>query len=219
MYKNLKILNPKEHSFYRYTPSTEFFFAKDINLIPITYSETKMISCNHPIVIIDQDDKPMLVMLAGVEKNDLVDNLGKWQGDYIPAFLRRYPFALIKTKEDDETLQIGFDLDSGCFTSPTGSLLFDDDQPSKTLLEIKTLLEAYQQESTTTEMILSLLKERGILTPSQVTIVGSDGEPKIVDGFMAIDRAKLLEQDDEFILQATKGGWMEMIELHLLSIR
>lgn len=219
MYKNLKILEPAKHSFYRYTAPQEFYFAKNLNLIPITYSEIGFLCCKHPIVIIEQDAQASLMLLTGSKSNNLVDAAGKWQAEYIPAFLRRYPFTLVKTDENSETLNIGFDFDSGCFSSPEGSPLFSSDgEATESLVDIKTLLEAYQQETQLTTNILAILKERDLLAPAQTVLQNSDGEDQIIDGFLMVDKKKLLEQDDAFLLQVIKSGWMEIIELHLLSI-
>lgn len=220
MYKNLKLLQPAEHSFYRYTAPQEFFFAKDLNLIPITYSEIKFLCCKHPIVIIEQNGQASLMLLAGSDKNNLVDESGKWRAEYIPAFLRRYPFTLVKTDENSETLNIGFDFDSGCFSSPEGSPLFSSEgEATQTLTDIKILLEAYQQENQLTQNILALFKERDLFSPAKTMLKNSDGEDQLIDGFLMVDKEKLLGQDDEFLLQTIKNGWMELIELHLFSIK
>jgi len=220
MYKNLKILDHNEHSFYRYTPPQEFFFAKELNLIPIVYSELSALCCDYPIVIMKQDNQIELMIVTGIDKNNTIGSDGKWSKGYIPAFLRRYPFTLVKSSQEDDTLHVGFDFDSGCFSSPNGSPLFTNDgSPSETLMNIKSLLKAYQEESQNTQAVLTLLQEQDLLVESQITLKNSKGEDQLVDGFFSIDKEKLLKQDDEFLLQAIRGGWMEMIELHLLSLK
>ncbi|MEA3492511.1 MAG: SapC family protein [Campylobacterota bacterium] len=218
MYKNVKILQPKEHGFYRYSPPQDYYFAKDANLIPITFSEVKSLCCSYPIIIIEQDDKPMLMLMTGIEHNNAVDEKGEWSCDYLPAFLRRYPFTLVGDESSD-TLQLGFDLESGCFTSPNGDTLFDTDgEPSEALINAKKLLEAYNSEIQITNNILKRLKEKELLQPSQFTFKRDGEEDQKIGGFSIIDKKRLFEQDDESLLDTIKNGWMEIIELHLLSL-
>ncbi len=220
MYKNVKILQAKEHGFYRFTPPQDFYFAKDLNLIPITFSEVKSLCCDYPIIIIEQNDKPMLMLMTGTERNSAIDEKGQWTCDYLPAFLRRYPFTLVADEKNTETLQLGFDLESGCFTSPDGVTLFNTEgKPSEALINAKKLLEVYNTEIQITTNILKRLKEQELFQPSQFNFKKEGEEDQNVGGFFIIDKKKLLEQEDSFLLEAIKSGWMEMIELHLLSLK
>jgi len=100
MYKNVKILNPKEHSFFRYQAPDNLFFAKDLNIIPISFSEVKLLCCDFPIVVIGEENNLTLAILTGHKKNNAIDEKsGKWIGEYLPAFLRRYPFIFVEDKE------------------------------------------------------------------------------------------------------------------------
>lgn len=218
MYKNIKILDPKAHAFYRYTPAKDFYYAKDMNLIPITYSEIKYLCCEYPIVIIMIDEKPKLMLMTGVKENNAIDDKGQWKIMYPPYFVRKYPFALIRSESDD-TFYTGFDLESGLFSSPEGSLLFDaEGKPTSVLENINKLLTAYQKETHITENVLLKMKEFGLLQPAEFMIKKEDGVEQKVEGFFTIDKKKFLEQEDDFLLKALKSGWMEIIELHHLSL-
>ena len=218
MSKNIKLLNPKEHSFYRYTPAKDFYYAKNMNLIPITFSEIKYLCCEYPIVIIIKDEKPALMLLTGLEKNGAIDDKGIWKGTYIPSFLKRYPFTLVQTGED-ESLHIGFDLESGLFSSPEGYPLFNQDgTPAEILENVKTLLTVFQNEHQLTENILLKMHEKELLQPTHFTLKKEGEEEQKIGGFFMVDKAKLFEQENDFLGEAVKNGWMEMIELHLFSL-
>ncbi len=218
MYNNIKILNPKEHGFYRYTPLKDLYHAKDMNLIPITFSEIKLLCCEYPVVILIENEIPRFILLTGVESNVAIDEEGQWKGTYIPYFLRRYPFTFVQV-ESREGLNIGFDLESGLFSSPEGDALFDaEGAPTAVLENLKELLTAFEKESKITENILIRLKEQGVLEPAQITLKKGDDEEERVGGFFTISKKKLFEQEDDFLLETVKNGWMEMIELHHLSL-
>ncbi|BAF71298.1 SapC family protein [Sulfurovum sp. NBC37-1] len=218
MYKNIEILNKKEHKSFSYTPATDLIYAKDLNLIPITFSEVKSLCCEFPIVIIMQGNTPQLMILTGVESNGAINENGKWKGKYIPSFLRRYPFTLIQD-EANETLHIGFDSESGLFNSDEGNALFDSEgAPTDILENMKNFLAAYHEENQITENILKHLKEKGLVDAAEFTIKRENEEKQKVDGFFIINKQKFFKQEDAFLLEAVKNGWMEIIELHTLSL-
>jgi len=219
MYKNVKILNPKEHSFYRYTTPDNLYFAKDLNLIPITFSEIKLLCCDFPIVIIKNKEEYMLTLLVGEKTNQALDENGKWQGEYLPAFIRKYPFILSNI-ENQEQLHLGFDMESGCFSSPEGQALFEaDGTPTHIITESMSLLENIAKEMQITGGILAKLAEYEVLEQSSYTITKEGEESRAVGGFFVINREKISKLQDEQLLQISKNGWMEMIELHTLSLK
>ena len=213
------MLNSKEHGFYRYTPAKDLYFAKNINLIPVTVSEVKKLCCEYPIVIVMEEETPRLVLLSGLKENMAIDEKGVWKGTYVPSFLKRYPFTLMRSESDDTTAHIGFDLESGLFSSPEGEPLFNPDgTPSEILENINTFLAAFQKENQLTTNILLRLKEEGLIEAAQLTYTDENGEEQKVGGFAIISKEKLFETDDAFLLEAVRNGWMEMIELHNLSL-
>jgi len=219
MYNNIKILDSKTHGFFRYTTATDFYFSKKLTLIPIAISEVKLLCCEYPIVIIMQEDKPNLMLLTGVSENGAIDEKGAWRGNYIPAFLRRYPFTLV---EDDssKTHHIGFDLESGLFSSPEGEALFNADGTASSSLEaVKQLLTNFQQESQITQNILMRMKEKDLLIASEFTIQKENEEAKKINGFFNIDKKRLFELENDFLIEVLQNGWMEMIELQQLSLK
>jgi len=220
MYKSVKILDPEAHGFYRYTPATDFYYAKTLTLIPITFSEIKFVCCDYPVIVIIQEQKPQLMLLCGITKNNAINEQGVWLGDYIPAFLRRYPFTLVEESSSD-VLHIGFDLESGLFSSPEGQPLFDaQGAPSNILEETKKLLSVFQHESSITQNILLQMHKKEILSATEFSVQSEEeGKPKKIGGFFTIDKKKLFESEDGFLLEAVRNGWMEMIELQHLSLK
>ncbi len=217
MYKNIKVLNPSEHGFFRYTPADNYYFATELPLIPITFSEVKLLCCEFPLVIMEEGGTLQLMLMTGLKRNSLVDKNGAWKGSYLPAYLRRYPFTLTQNKGSDD-IRIAFDIESGLFSSPEGSPLFlEDATPSPALEGVTKLLQAFQNESQITANILKVLKERDLLKPGVILGKKDEAEHKI-DGFLIIDKEKVLAQEDTALLETIKNGWMELVELQQLSL-
>jgi len=220
MYKNVKILNPKEHSFFRYQAPDNLFFAKDLNIIPISFSEVKLLCCDFPIVVIGEENNLTLAILTGHKKNSAVDEKsGKWIGEYLPAFLRRYPFIFVEDKEK-KTLHFGFDMESGCFNSPEGEALFDmSGNPSKTVTTFMKFLESYGKEIQLTTNILNRLYEIGVLEQAQYKIEREGQEEENIGGFMVFNKEKQSKLDRKSFLEIAKNNWYELIELEILSLK
>jgi len=161
-----------------------------------------------------------LAIVVGIDKNGknlAIDESGKWRGGYVPAFLRRYPFVLIKTNENNFVL--GFDTKSDCFSDSTGETVFTENgEPSKFVKDYITLLENFEREYSTTCAMAKILDQKGLLNDSVATISKND-ESKNISGFKVIDSEKLANIDDKTLAQWVKDGWIELLSLHKFSIK
>ena len=219
MYKSVTVLNANEHKDFRFTPISDLLFAKDMNLIPISFSEVNKLCCDYPIVFIG-GESPYLAIVVGIDekgKNLAIDESGKWRGEYVPAFLRRYPFVLVKA--DENNLVLGFDIQSGCFSDPSGKAMFTKSgKPSKFVKDHMTFLENFEREYNITCAMAKFLDQKGLLNDSAVTISKNE-ESKNIGGFKVVDSEKLAELDDKTLAQWVKDGWIELLSLHKLSLK
>jgi len=217
MYESVTVLNPAEHAEFRFKAHEDFLFAKDLAVIPITFSELKELCCRFPIVVLPGETPQLAVVVAVEGKNLAIDEHGKWIGGaYVPAFLRRYPFILVKL--DEEKLALGADLASGCFSDPSGDPIFDQGKPTEFLQNTMKFLEALEKEFQMTRLIVEGWKEAQILEPAQLTVRGGEEEKKI-GGFMRIDREKFTSLDDDLLVSWVRRGIVDLIVLHELSLR
>ena len=220
MYKNVKILNPKEHSFFKFKAIDNLFFVKDMNIIPIGFSEIKLLCCDFPIVIVGEENNLTLAILTGHKKNSAIDENGQWiGGDYIPAFIKRYPFIFVENPEK-KTLHFGFDMESGCFSSPEGEKLFDiNGNPSKTVTTFMKFLESYGKEMQLTTNILNAIYKLNILEQAQYNIKEEGKDEENIGGFMVFNKEKIAKLDRKSYVELAKNNWYEMIELEILSLK
>ena len=216
----LIVLDKNKHQFLRYRPIERYDFAKSFELIPITHSELPLLCCDFPIVVSSTAEGSHLLAIPGINRlgQSAIKGNGAFAGNYIPAFLRRYPFSLLSSKEGDAAV-VAYESESGCFDSPSGKPLFDNEGNStETMQQAIALLEGVQNEMNVTASILSLLSDHDILQPARFKVSNQEGE-KVYEGFSRISKEKLSEMDDEFIAGAVRKGWMEMTELQNFSLR
>ncbi len=219
MYKSVTILNSNEHRDFRFTPEKDFFFAKDMNVIPITFSEIRKLCCDYPVVYLG-GESPSLAILVGIDKdgkNLAIDENGKFRGDYIPAFLRRYPFIMVKTGE--EQMALGCDIESGCFSSPEGQRIFDDEgKPTEILNNIGNFLKGLEDEFLITRNLVAELDRLGILE-DRVLSIGEGDSAKKIGGFKTVEHEKMTALSDDILVDMVKKGWIEVITLQQFSLK
>jgi len=219
MYKSITVLNANEHRDFRYTPPSDLSFAKHLNVIPITYSEIQKLCCEFPIVYLTGEN-PSLAIVVGIEKegkNLAINEEGKWIGSYVPAFLRRYPFILAKTGENQ--MSLAFDIESGCFSSPEGERLFDDEgKATEVINNIGNFLKALEDEFILTRNLVAELDRLGILEDRVLTI-GEGEDAKQIGGFKTVEHEKMVALDSAVLADMVKKGWIEVISLQQFSIK
>ena len=144
---------------------------------------------------------------------------GKWTGNYVPAFLRRYPFAMARLDQNEEQIALCFDSEWPGFSETEGNSLFaEDGQPTEFLLNAKNFLESFEQESERTRAICAHLVELDLLRDMRFEATLGNGEKLDVEGFMAVDEQKLAELPDDKVVQLHRNGLLALLEMHRVSM-
>jgi hypothetical protein len=180
----------------------------------------------YPIVFVragaaGPDTKPAVAPLAvlGLRagSNLFVDG-DKWTGGYVPAYIRRYPFAMARLDDSATNMAVCYDTKWPAFNETTGEALFKDGQPTEFLLNAKAFLENFEQEAERTRLICNLLVEMDLLQDMRFEATLPNGEKLDVEGFLALDEKKYAEMADDKVLQLHRNGLIAMIEMHRLSL-
>lgn len=143
---------------------------------------------------------------------------GKWTGNYAPAYLRRYPFAMARIN-DSADVAVCFDEQWKGFSETEGNLLFaPDGQPTEFTVNAKNFLESFEVESDRTRAACAELQALDLLQDMRFDATLPGGEKLEVDGFMAINEEKLAKLEDAQILQIYRSGLNSLIEMHRISM-
>jgi hypothetical protein len=143
---------------------------------------------------------------------------GKWTGNYVPAYVRRYPFVMARIDDKSDSMAVCYDAKWPAFNETTGEALFKDGQPTEFLLNAKAFLENFEQEAERTRLICNLLVELDLLQDMRFEATLPNEEKIDVEGFMALDEKKYAELADDKVLQLHRNGLIAMIEMHRLSL-
>jgi hypothetical protein len=221
-YKKPVILNRELHAKTKIKAlSDEYGFASKTNSIPLALVEFVDAAKEYPIVFTEKDDDYFPIAIVGFNDNEnlFVDDDGQWKVNYIPAFVRRYPFILAdKVNEDDFNVCLDFEYEG--IDDVDGLPLFDEaGEPTPVLSQAMVFLSEYQGEVNRTREFTKKLKDYDLFVPREVKITLPGSDLKTLKGFCVVDEEKFRGLEDEQVCNLFKSGYMSWIYAHLMSIR
>jgi len=220
MYKELVPLSRDAQKSVRVKPITNFDFAKDTHLAGIFAAEFGKASSIYPIVFVEAGHNGFRpAALIGLEPgtNAFVSSEGKWAASYIPAMIRRYPFALAPIGDENQ-MAVCLDMKSDFVSTDEGEPLFEESgEPTKLLKSAKEYLLSVRKMEAQTDAFCEMLKTNNLLSPLNLSIRGSTST-KQLKGCFTINEDRLNRLDDELFLTLRSKGYVAPIYAHLISL-
>lgn len=222
LYKNLMPVNKERHGDWSVEANEKYDFAQGINSVPLTAVEFPAASDEYPIVFTKSNDGVMPIVVVGVrpKENVFINAEGYWEGKYIPAFIRRYPFVF-STGDEGKTLTLC--LDEGyekLNQEGKGERLFNEQgEKSEYTQKVLDFLQEFQGHFQRTQIFGKKLDELGLLEPMGAKFKTPEGEERTLNGFFAVNRDKLKEVPAEKLQELVKTDEMELVYLHLASMK
>jgi SapC len=198
-------------------------FAASANSVPLMTVE--FISAAHvfPIVfsVDDSGAAPVAVLGLDASKSLFVAEDGAWLTSYIPAFVRRYPFVFSQSDDGNSlTLCIDEAYDGCDRQGAKGQRLFDDKgERTPYLQSMLEFANAMQGEHRRSAQFGAMLRDMNLLEPSHAKIVLPSGEERSLTGFQCVSRDRLKELSAEKLKELAASDALELIYLHLYSMR
>jgi hypothetical protein len=220
IYKDVQVINREEDKKLKVAPIKGFSYASDVATCIVTVAEFFQAAQSQPVVFAknEQGDYIALAVMALKDgKNVFVKDDGTWrENEYIPAFIRRYPFIYIQHDVDKLTLAI--DHDNKAVNKRKGEAIFDaDGEPTDFTQKVLDFLNEYQQSTTLTQTMIKMLDEKGLLEDSTASIT-RHGEEVGLTGFLRVNEEKLSSLPDSDVLDLIKSGAYKWIVAHLMSL-
>jgi hypothetical protein len=219
-YDHVEALNSETHAQWRIAPQASWAFAAKTHAVPLLAQEFAAAQADYTIAFAkDEAGTYMPVALLGLkaEQNLFVNAQGQWQqGAYIPAYVRRFPFA--PAGEGDKMVVV-METRSGVVGPFTeGVPLFDNGQPTETLQRALGLVEAFHREAQGTQAFCRWLEEHKLLTPVTAEVRAGEQAAHRLDGMWVVDEAKFNALPDDEVLKLFKSGQLAWIYAHLMSL-
>lgn len=202
--------------------SNNYAFAANVNAVPLMAVEFQRAAAEFAIVFsqVGTDILPAAVLGVRSEQNLYLADGGRWQAKYLPAFIRRYPFVFASS-EDQQTLTLCIDETCAGFNREgRGQRLFGDDgKPSAYVEHVLKFLQEYQAHFERTRQFCRRLKELNLLEPMQAEVTTPGGTKQALGGFLGVKRERLRELGGEALSALARTDELELLYLHLYSLR
>lgn len=219
MYKKLVPLTYKQHKDLKLNPLVDFGFAKDMHLAALTVHEFMRAAAIYPIVFIPDGDGYKPVALTGLQpqENVFLDANGQWQASYIPASIRRYPFALVKTPTEGE-FSIYLDAENENLKESEGLDIFTDkDQFSDEFTKLTEMLKEHQISDVLTQDFCQRLQDLELLAPLKIGYqIGDQGHN--LEGCLVINEQAFNELCDDDFDQFKQSGYLPAVYAQGISM-
>jgi len=219
LYTALEPLTAQRHADLR-VREAGFAFARGISAIPLAAEEFAIASRQYPIVFTAQPPHmPVVIVGLAPDSNMHVTAEGAWaEGRYVPAYLRRFPFFLVRVAEGSEELALCVDPGAPQFSTTEGEPLFGaDGKPTPMLDRAFTFTRSLEVAMQKTRAMAEQLTALGLLQPAAVQFE-QFGKPTKIDGFHAVQREAFAALAPEKLAELRDNGQLELIYAHLLSI-
>jgi hypothetical protein len=216
-YRELQPLSSQVHAGWR-LKAGDVSFAAETPFVPIVVGEIAVAARSYPIVFAADSAQPVAVL--GLERRNLFVEDGRWMQDsYVPAYVRRYPFAFLATVNPEGfalAIDSGSDrIDQG---GSEGSLLFTDGKPSDLTRQALAFCDSFQAEAAATKAFTDGLKEQDLLIDRRADATLPDGRKLGLEGFQVVDAEKFGKLADDVVLDWHRKGWLALVHFHLASL-
>ncbi|MEY2874079.1 MAG: hypothetical protein RLZZ373_1450, partial [Pseudomonadota bacterium] len=206
LYRQPVLLTREAHAGHRVAPVRDWRVAQGLNAVPVTAIEFIEAAREFPIAFVPtgQDTQgrvqvsPVLLLGLREGENLFVGPAGEWQATYLPAFLRRYPFAYAASEEGPLNLVV--DAAWPGFGGETGDEVLDAaGEPTPVLQAVQQLLDNFERETVRTRVLCDRLVALDLLRGGEIQGALPDGQSLNAGGFYLIDEARLATLADEAV--------------------
>lgn len=211
----------ERHRNKRVRNTSKFDFASKFHIAYVTLHEFARAAATYPILFLE--DKPndgfRPVVLMGLQngENLFVDNNGAWNASYIPAMIRRYPFALSKGSEEGRFI-VCVDEGSSLLSDTEGAPMFDEKgEPTEVMENVKRYLSELQQMDRITQEFTRFMQSQNLLTPLNMRVKAAP-QARNITGCFVINEERMNSLSDSFFLEVRAKGYLPAIYAHLISL-
>ena len=213
-------LNQEQHKDLKIVQKFSTEILNDRHIAPLMLQEFTAAAPHFPIFFLKAADAEVYSPVAVFGLKDgqnLFMKDGEWQGQYVPAGIRAYPFTLAQASEEQLVLCINEQADNVSATE--GQALFNaDGKPTEFLDGVNTFFKDYIDANGISRNILSQLAEMGLFRADGLQYRDLAGNERRLNGFYVIDREKFDNLTDEQFLAVRKFGVLPAIFAHFSSL-
>jgi hypothetical protein len=208
-----------------------FRFAETAQAVPLQVTEFGFATKSYPIIFAGDDRVPMAVMSIRANENLFIKD-GTMEPDiYIPAFIRRYPFALANNpsptgSQGDNAAQmiVCIDRAAEALSENADVPFFDNGQLSDFSQQMIDFCSNFETERQRTESFVNRLKALDLFETRQATFTPRDANnnpapPVLLADYFGVSEEKLAALPADIIMELHTTGALRQIYAHLDSVQ
>jgi hypothetical protein len=219
-YRNIVPLNRETHRALRLKPlSRPLEYARLANMVPALIDEFVAATHEIPIAFLPGTAQPAAVFITGLKpgRNAFITESGRWDGSYVPAYLRRYPFIIGDVVDAEPILCIDADYEG--FGEAEGIALFSEAGATEpAVAQALALANNYRSAAERTDVLSRTLQRLGLFRSVTLDAKLPNGESTVVHGLLIVDEEALNALSDEAFLELRQSGFLQPIYAHLFSL-
>lgn len=223
MFKKLVPINSSQHKDIKLKRAQNYNFAKQVHVAPLLAHEFPQASSSFPIIFHKNEESGDFQALAllGLEKEkNLLIQDGNWMATYVPASIRRYPFAAASVNGDEGNMVICLDEEAEMFNTDEGEALFNEDgSEAEVLNQVKEFMNSFVEREAASRAFVKYIADKDLFTPRTVGYTNEQGERVNIGSFQALDEKKLNELTDEDFIEMRKRGYLPVVYAVLTSMQ
>jgi hypothetical protein len=224
MYKNPEPLNAQRHGKLGMNATdTPFAGAKTLHSVPLIVGEFGPAALSYPIIFAGADYTPVAVMSIRPNENLFIGEDGVFaDGNYIPAFIRRYPFITARN-EGDGQLFVCIDRGADTLVENGGTPLFENGEPSAFTKQCLEFCNNFEADRFKTDSFVKTLRDLDLFEVREVAV-----NPKNPDGslspavkvseYFSPTQERISALPDSAQLDLMKSGALQQIHHHWNSL-
>ena len=222
-YNSVEPLNATQHGKMKVRTILRMPQVARAHAIPVTVDEFTLVQRHYPIVF-SVGDNPIPIALFGLNEgvNVFMDADGRplEPGNYVPAYVRRYPFLLARLRPDSDDLSLCFDPTANAVGEfEEGQPLFDGEQPGEATKAILQFCEQFEAAGQRTAAFMEELTKADLLMDGEVAIQPEGfQQPFVYRGFRMVDEEKLRNLRGDELRKLNQNGILPLIYAHLFSL-
>lgn len=213
-------ISREAHSAKRVRSRASFEAFRQSGLIPLYGAELAKAAHEFPICFTRDPDGFFPAALTAVEpqKNLYVAVDGQWLAGYLPAVMRRAPFALARVEQTGNWV-LCLDEENELVSDMDGNPLFaEDGTPAPLIGEMSNFLAELERNRVATIAACAALAEHGLLEPWDLKVQAEDGTTKRLEGLYSIPEPKLAAVSAEGLAALRDSGALTIAYAHLFSL-
>lgn len=223
MFTNPVPLKPEEHKNIRIRQTPTIEHLKNTHMAAVSVHEFVAAATHYPIMFVKEPvtGKCRPIILWGLEaEENLFIKDDKWDGAFIPAGVRCFPFmSTVQEREGEKRVFLGLYQDSELVNEEEGERIFDENgEQTEWFKKLTEFINTSTQRDQMTMAFAEELVRLELISPLNLSYKTPDGDERKITDLMGVEPEKLSKLSDEDYLKLRKAGFLDPIYAHLVSL-